>query len=265
MNTRYYDKGIVPLPRQMTNLDELVLNLAIFRENPSYVDGTELNHKIVRYMPYWKEFTFSLETALVRENVNTVLPSNEDIEHSFIDSKYGQVSANVEVISAETGYGRCHIYSLPYTFPLFDYVSNTFSGGIFNKVQRLVMKDLNSLECSLHKTVSQCFPFLVELYIRNSQSQKNKESSTTPIIFPHLLYLGLLGVTHEDYAEQFLVYNQCHLPRLVRFEINYGILVKVTKNFINDATRQTGAQLTNLIIEEMFVRPENFNKYLSLL
>ena len=88
-------------------------------------------------------------------------------------------------------------------------------------------------------------------------------STATPIIFPHLIHLSL--VAHVDYTKQFLVHDKCNLPRLLELEIVYGPLLKVTNNFINDATSHTCAYLTNLHINKMFVRPENFNRYLPLL
>ena len=133
------------------------------------------------------------------------------------------------------GYGRCHIYSLPYAF-----------------------------ECSFVRSVSQWFPCLKGLRIKNFQPQQNKESSsTTPIIFPRLLFVTLQG--HEDYAEQFLVYDKCRLPSLVGLDMNYESLVKVTNNFTNETTRRTCAQITILFTTEGFVRNEKVNKYFPLL
>ena len=76
----------------MTNLEELVLNLAILRENARYVNGTQLNDEIIRYMSHLKKFTFSLETALLRESGNIVLPSNEDMDKLVRMSKFFQLN-----------------------------------------------------------------------------------------------------------------------------------------------------------------------------
>lgn len=83
-------------------------------------------------------------------------------------------------------------------------------------------------------------------------------------MFPHLILLDLC-FAHIDYVEQFLIDTNCHLPCLLNLVIKYESLETVTHNFINDATRITCAKLTSLLIDEPFVRPENFDQYFPLL
>jgi hypothetical protein len=70
-----------------------------------------------------------------------------------------------------------------------------------------MMHDSRPFEYTFFKVISQDFPFLELLYILNHEPQKEKQQSTTPIIFPHLNILQLAW--HVDYAEQFLVEKNC--------------------------------------------------------
>ncbi len=105
---------------------------------------------------------------------------------------------------------------------------------------------------------------LKELYIHNHEPQKDKQQSSTLIIFPYLILLNL-DIAHVDYAEQFLFDKNTHLPRLLNPSIGYETLVIVTNNFTNDAARVNCAKLIRLSINEPFVRPENFHQYFPLL
>ncbi|CAF2564756.1 unnamed protein product [Rotaria sp. Silwood2] len=52
----------------------------------------------------------------------------------------------------------------------------------------------------------------VRLYIFNDNPSKNKQYSSTLIIFPHLIILDLRKA-HLNYAKQFLFEKNTHLPR----------------------------------------------------
>ncbi|CAF1370841.1 unnamed protein product [Rotaria sordida] len=131
--TRFYDDQIVPLIRQMSNLEELTLFLIIKRYDSSYIDGIQLYDQILIHMPRLNKFTFSINTLVHNRYVNITLPSNDDIQRSFIERKYQQVGsyADDNLIEYEA---RCHIYSLPYQFDNFHHLNNSFQGGIFEKV-----------------------------------------------------------------------------------------------------------------------------------
>ncbi|CAF3058906.1 unnamed protein product, partial [Rotaria sp. Silwood2] len=102
------------------------------------------------------------------------------------------------------------------------------------------------------------------LIIYNGVLPQNKQHSSSLITFPHLILLNLVEA-HVDYAEQFLVDKNTHLPCLLDLYIKYKSLVMVTNNFINDATRRTCAQLKRLHMDNLFVPPKNFHKYYPLL
>jgi hypothetical protein len=249
----------------MINLEELILFLKIIRINSNYIDGIQLYDDILIYMPQLRRFTFSIETRVVNENNKIILSSNEDVQRSFIGKgkTYGQVSSYVEPLPIEDE-SRCCMYSLPYEFEHFNSLSNSYQHGMFHNVRVLMMRDPHPFEPNFFKIISQDFPLLTVLYIINFQPQKEKQQSTTLITFPHLVGL-IVSAAHVDYAEQFLVEQNTHLPYLLNLTIRYKSLAIVTNSFTNNATRLVCAKLTNLEMEEPFVRPENFDRYFPLL
>jgi hypothetical protein len=258
-----YDTLIVPLLCGMINLEELKLCLRVTRFDSTYIDGIQLYEQILIYMTRLNKFIFSINTTVYNENVRVELPSNEDIQRSFIGRGYQQVASYVHTKSVNTE-GKCHIYSLPYEFEYFYHLDNSFQGGMFHKVRYLQMTDIYPFEHKLFKLVSQDLPFLEFLYISNTRPQKDKQHSSTLITFPYLTLLNLKW-GHVDYAEQFLLKKNIHLPRLLNLCIEYKSLVKITNNFVNDATCFNFSKLINLDVCHPFVRPENFHQYFPLL
>jgi hypothetical protein len=119
------------------------------------------------------------------------LPSNEDIQRSFIGRGYQEVASYVNTKSYVCD-GECHIYSLPYDFEYFVDLDNSFQGGMFHKVRQLTMDDAMGFEHKLFKLISQDFPFLKFLYLSNTHPQRDKRrSSSTLITFPYLTFLDL--------------------------------------------------------------------------
>ena len=124
--------------------------------------------------------------------------------------------------------------------------------------------DARHFEHQLFKVISQDFPFLKELVIKNILSQQKKQHSSSLITFPHLILLNLIAA-HVDYAEQFLVAENIHLPCLLNLCIKFKSLEMVTKNFTNDATRFTCAKLKKLHLDDMSVESKDFQTYFPLL
>jgi hypothetical protein len=262
MNLKYEDR-IIPLLRRMINLEELMLFLSILRVNSTYIDGIQLYDDILIYMPLLKKFSFSINTGVLCKNMKINLASNEDIQRSFNRKEYEQVGSYVKIIETDVE-SSCHIYSLPYHFQSFGDLDNSFQGGVFCNVRCLVLKDSHPFEHNFFKVISESFPYLKELYILNNEPQKDKQLSTTTIIYPHLILLDIVSA-HVDYAEQFFFEEKTHLPRLLNLYIRYESLAIVTNNFTSDATRLTCSKVTCLTIKEPFVRPANFQRYFPLL
>jgi hypothetical protein len=164
-------------------------------------------------MTQLKKFSFCINTTVFRK-VTAELPSNEDIQRSFIGRGYQQVSSYVHTDLMMTE-GECLIYSLPYEFDYFFGLNNSFSSGIFHKVRYLKMSDTIPFEHQFFKLISQDFPFLEFLYISNKHSQKDKQYSSTLITFLDLKW------AHVDYVELFLLEKNMHLSRWLNLSIQY--------------------------------------------
>ena len=188
--TSFYHE-LVPLFRRIPNLEELTLFLFVKKINSTYINGIHLNDEILIHMSRLNKFTFSITTLVCNRNSNIILHSNDNIQRSFIDRRYQQIGSYADDNIMKLR-GRCHIYSLPYEFEIFNNVTNSFRGGIFNKVRSVtVTNDLRPFQNEFFQIISESFPFLRRLTIENDQPQKYKKSSFTLITFAHLAVLDL--------------------------------------------------------------------------
>ena len=263
LETLEYDNLIVPLLCRMINLEELQLQLRVYRFNSNYIDGIQLYEQFLISMTQLNKFTFNIKTRVSNEDITLELQSNEDIQRSFIKSCYQQVVSYVGTVSTKTE-GTCHIYSFPFAFDSFYYLNNAYQGGMLDQVRYLTMADFDPFEYKFFQTISRDFPFLKHLHILNDDPQEHKQDSSVVITFPYLSLLNL-KYAHVDYAKQFLLKANAHLPRLLNLCIKYNSLHTITNNFTNDAEQFNFRTLTGLDVYESFVRPENFHQYFPLL
>ncbi|CAF4621880.1 unnamed protein product [Rotaria socialis] len=81
----FYDKLVVPLLRQMLNLEELSLQLSAIRAERSYIDDNQLYEQVLKYLPRLNKFIFNIHTHIINtSSIEIDLPSNDDIRNSFI-------------------------------------------------------------------------------------------------------------------------------------------------------------------------------------
>ncbi len=80
------------------------------------------------------------------ENIKIHLSSNEDIQNSFIERGYRQVSSYVFFQLMED-IGHSHVYSFPYQFECLFGLNNSFyfQDGIFDQARRLIMNDVENI------------------------------------------------------------------------------------------------------------------------
>ena len=261
----------------MINLEELSLFLGIIRwDSTGYLDGVQLRDSVLRHMPRMKKCHFSIETTIVQSDSDLVLASNDEIKRSFIGGPFGSVGSHVDIFAKADGtrthahslshefYSRCHIYSRPYRFVDFSYLSNSFQGGLFERVHIVWLVDVRPFEHDFFRLISRSFPCLKKLHITNDVPQTSKQPTDTPIIFPRLHRLGIHSC-HMDYARQFLIDEHCQLPRLRHLQISWPLLTSVTNDFTNPATRLTCSRLKFLGIRKEFHPPKHFHDYFSSL
>ncbi len=254
---------MIPLLRRMINLEELTLYLLIKEADSTYIDGIQLYDRILIDKLQLKKFSFSIKTLVINKKTQIDLPSNEDIQRSFIGKGYGQVDSYVHTRSMGTE-GRCHVYSLPYEFEYFIDLNLDFPGGMFYKVRYLVMIDKRPFEHEFFEFISHEFPFLKHLYVFNDEPQQNKQSSSTPITFPHLTLLNL-QMAHTDYAEQFLLEKNAYLPRLAKVFIKYKSLSIVKDKSIVSYLGRVDLKHVNIFLHGLSIRPEECGEDFPLL
>ena len=257
----HYDY-IISLLDRMINLEELILYLLVIRVDSTYIDGIELYNDILIDMPLLKNFSFSITTSNIREDIPELdFSSNEYIESTFIGRGYGQVRSYV-YSNPRRDVGRCHIYSLPYQFERFLNLNNSFpfEDQIFAKVQDLTMTDGRPFQHEFFQVTSNYFPFVKHLTIINGEAQQDKKDSSRLIPYPHLVYLNLFEA-HSDYAQQFLLTKNTHLPCLLDLSIRYESLIVLTNHLTVDPMSLNCTQLKIIHFLEPFVRPKSFHSY----
>ncbi len=237
----------------MINLEELKLYLHVGRSNSTFIDGIQLYDQFLIHMTQLKKFTFNIKTTVFENSNNTrfKLPSNKDIQHSFIGRGYQQVASYVDTKSSGWE-GECHIYSVPYDFEYFIDLDKHFQSGRFHKVRELSICGRDPLEYKLFQIISHDFPFLNILFISNRYPIEDKQYSSKLITFLDLKY------THVDYLELFLMKNNAYLPRLLNLSLEYESLTMITHNFTNNPTHFNFHKLKTLDVHLSFVRPEYF-------
>ncbi|CAF4569833.1 unnamed protein product, partial [Rotaria sp. Silwood2] len=112
----------------MINLEELILFLSIATFDWNVIDGIQLHDSILINIPRLNKFSFSLYThGIIHNNIKIDFTSNEDIQRSFTDKIYGQVSSYVYFKPGRPVI-KSHIYSLPYQFENFLPLNNSYQG-----------------------------------------------------------------------------------------------------------------------------------------
>jgi hypothetical protein len=235
----------------MINLEELKLYLLVKIYGSDYINGIQLHGEFLCYLTKLKTLTFSIQAIFYRAVPGINPLSKEEIERSFIGTKYKQIAPCININLNWCG-AKCHMYSVPYTFEyLFD-VCNSFPGGMFHTVRYLTMRDVYPFEHQFFQLISQDLPFLEILHIHNDKPQKQKQlSSITPITYFHLKVLNL-RCAHVDYAEQFLLEKITHLPCLLNLNMKYESLTMITNNFTIDRTCFNFSKIKDLYLDKSF-------------
>lgn len=246
----------------MSNLEDLSLQISVRRLRSAYIDGYQLYNDFLKYMTKLNKFNFNIHSYITSGIENNIL-SHNDIRNSFINIGYKSIDICADEKLTDCR-GNCHVYSLPYLFDEFLFMSNCFQGGKFHNVKILFMVDRIPFENKLFKIISQDFTNLKTLIIRNLESQKSQEYSSTLITFNNLITLNIIDA-HLDYAIQFLTENITYLPSLEKLIIEYDTLINVTNYFTNDETRRNCTKIKYLRTDTSFVRPKNFNSYFPLM
>ncbi|CAF3034222.1 unnamed protein product [Rotaria sp. Silwood2] len=254
-NTSEYDNQVLRLLRRMSYLKELTLYLCI-EKRPTFVDGTHLHNEILAHMPQLHTFNFyiSMQNEI---NDSTIRLSNNDIQRTFTNARYGQVVCTVDYLDNFKIIRKviCKIFSLPFTFDRLERLSNNFPSILFNNVTHLMLWDTIEFEHEFFVRVARAFPLLKYLIVNNIRPplwifrKPPLDDYYSPIVeYPHLISLDL-SFANSYYVDQFLNEKKTILPRLTKLNVPYNKLESVTENFTRNETRRNCAQVKHLIVD----------------
>jgi hypothetical protein len=262
-----YDTRVLPLLRRMIKLEELYLDI-INEERTTFIDGTQINDKILVHMPYLHKFTFHISTEVELHHF-THYPSSEDIQRTSNNIGYQQVCC---ILTYRIDTIICHVFSLPFAFDYLGHIGITFPSMDFSRVRELAVYDNNAFKHEFFLRIACFFPLLKKLRVINYGPQRQMEDNSisnnnelySTVEYPNLISL-CLRYSHIDYVEQFLNETKTRLPHLTKLTVNYDELRIVTENFTRDATRRNCAQVKQLDIYETIVLSKDFYNYFPLL
>jgi hypothetical protein len=217
----------------MLNLEELDLNLKV---DGKIIDDDTLKKDIITYMPRLYKFTINIYSTIYHRN-QTNFPLNEHIQKT---SKYFSNNQLITCIDhfLEKGYSQCYIYSYPYIWTAYYYITNHFGGGLFTNVTVVSLSDERPFEREFFLRIAQSFPFMKELRIDNRKAQNNKQfirsnnddQILSIIEYPNLTRLDLFN-THDDYVELFLFDTKMSFPDNLDLRVDCESLERVTYSF----------------------------------
>jgi hypothetical protein len=265
--THEYDTRVLPLLRRMIKLEELTLDI-LNKERTTFIDGTQINDRILVHMPDLCKFTFHISTEVELHHL-AHFSSNEDIQRTFINIGYQQVCCIQNYI---VGSVICHVFSLPFAFDYLGYIGNTFPPIDFSGVRDLTVHDKIAFKHEFFIRIARFFPLLKKLSVLNFRSQShmigNSVSSNNELYsiveYPDLISLNL-QLSHINYIEQFLNETKTHLPHLNQLVVDYDELKIVTENFTRDETRRNCAKVKQLNIDKTIVHSKAVYEYFPLL
>jgi hypothetical protein len=237
-----YEDVVIPTLQRMINLKKLSLSLEIdFQER--FIDGNHLQDNVIRHMPRLEHFMFNIR-SIIRPNYNPVhLSTNEEIRSTLTDLTKSPIVSYRDDF-AKWGEGHCHIYTSPYSWMEYHYVSNSFASEVFSNVQHITCYDERPFEHSFFLRLAHSFPSMRVLTLTNQAAQLEKacqqpcdEKERLPVVrYPSLRKLELLEV-HDDYVEQFLFETRTFFSNGMHVCNDRSQMKRVTKDFMRDETR----------------------------
>jgi hypothetical protein len=248
----------------MSNLEKLDLNINV-DERKTFFDGNDLKMNIINHLPQLNEFTFNIHSLSSFYNEMN-LPSNKDFQKTLSDLNDKQIIYSADYFPKKKKV-HSHIYSYPYTLNYYNDITNNFPGGIFKYVRNVSLYDERPFEYEFFLRITQSFPFMEELTVRNEERQinkqfrKSKNESQKELSIIKYPYLKQLNLIHSciDYYEQFLIDTKMDLAYGVRVLMIYEQVKKVTRNFTRNRTRTNCAKINfaNLCAQLEFARYGN--------
>lgn len=263
-----YDDNLLPLIRQMTYLEELILHFTVCHRS-TFIDGTHLKHKILIHLPKLQIFEFNITTDCEMMSNEIYMQSNNDVHRTFLNWSYGQVDCYTSHYPNNAA--RCHIFSLPCSMTDIYTISYGFQEGLYINIRILYLSDRDyPFKHAFFLRIARAFPLITHLTVLNNRIPNNNYESnnqiTSIVEFRHLISLTI-HFQRTVYVEQFLVDTNTHLPKLIDLTISYNNLVSVTENFTRNVTRRNCSKVQTLTftIRTITVHSKDFYLYFPCL
>ncbi|CAF1448111.1 unnamed protein product [Rotaria sordida] len=242
-----FKESVVSLLRRMINLEVLDLNITV-QCYEKFIDGDILKKDIMIHMAQLYKFTFNIYST-INHRYQTNFALNESIEKTF---KYFSNNQIITCIDHFQRYSRCHIYSYPYQWKIYDHITNNFRDGLFTSVTQVLLRDEHPFEHEFFLRISKSFPFMKQLTIMNWEAQQIKSNNDDKILsiieYPNLTRLDLT-FTHDDYVQLFLFNMKMSLPNNLHLRVDYESLERVTYCFTRYMTGNNSTKLAALYFD----------------
>ncbi|CAF2918359.1 unnamed protein product [Rotaria sp. Silwood2] len=242
-----FNESVVPLLRRMINLEELDLNITA-QCYEKFIDGDILKKDIMIHMAQLYKFTFNISSS-INHRYQTIFPLNESIEKTFKYFSNNQITTCIDHLQR---YSRCHIYSYPYQWKIYDHITNNFRDGLFTCVTQVLLRDEHPFEHEFFLRISKSFPFMKQLTIMNREVQQIKSNNDNKILsiieYPNLTRLDL-SYTYDDYVQLFLFNMKMSLPNNLHLRVDYESLERVTYCFTRYMTGNNCTKLAALLFD----------------
>ena len=234
----------------MSYLEKLTLYLPIKGRN-RVIDGTDVQHDILDYMPQLHSFTFYICTYVKTVDLSYKL-SSEDIQQTLTNIGQQHVTSIVNYIQG--GIAACSMFSLPFQFDYLKHLGNKFPNIVFSYVTFLLVEDTNPFKHEFFIRIARSFPLLKYLRICNVRPSLSVDLMTfssdncqlySTIEYSHLTILDL-SCAHREYVEQFLNETKIYMPCLTELSAMVRDLLVVTKNFTRKETRRNCAKVKRI-------------------
>ena len=126
----YYENELLPLLRRMINVEEICLE---FLSRSKYIiDGNTLTEYFLNKLPRLNKFTCNIGSMIPLDNQFN-LPSNEDYKNTFKNFNDLIISDVYRFLKMKVLYS--YVYSYPYRWTCYRYITNNFRGGLFKCVR----------------------------------------------------------------------------------------------------------------------------------
>lgn len=241
----------------MSNLEKLSLFIKCIREQ-SFVDENNFKTNVINHLPRLKTLNFNIYSFIDNPDQMNFF-SNEDSRKTLKEFSNTQIISCVDYFPDENQ-GQCHIYSYPFTLITYEYITNSFPGGLFTHVREIVLFDERPFEHGFFLRIRNSFPFVKDLTVTNWKAQCQKSMNDNRIHYHHLTTLVLLDV-HDDYIEEFLLDTKTSLPFNLSLQVDYQSIRRVTHDFRRIETRINCSKINCVYLDRVRQFSKHFRNY----